>query len=96
MCQHSAKALTARNAVVTLRQALGASLLKEGPLGASNKEFSRQENYYDWVMEELGDKCPWCESLVFQPPEYASEIEANFEEALFEDVLRWQAWTVGR
>ena len=89
MCLHTKTLALKRNAVVCVRESLATQLREEGPLGPLNKELSRQENFYDWQIDQWQGHCPVCESLVYSPPEYMYEVEAKYENRVCEDVLVW-------
>jgi hypothetical protein len=85
MCVHTKALNLKRNAVVSVRK--GLNVVGLGPI---NQELSRQENFYDWMIDQWQEHCPVCYDIVYQPPECWDEVEARWEWRICQDIAVWR------
>ena len=60
MCKHTETLLTMRNAVVSVREGLYRAKVDILPFSKLSEEISRQENFYDYLIDEYSEECWWC------------------------------------
>lgn len=88
MCIHTRTLESKRNAVVCVRQ--GLNVVGLGPV---NQELSRQENFYDWMIDQWEEDCPVCYEIVYSLPKDYAEIENRYEKRICKDIAIWRKKT---